>query len=464
MSFSTLIFIAFFLPCFLLVFRLASRYPGADGQRTKHVLLIFSLAFYLFSGLGGLLILLLCALTGWLGGRLLQRSPRPRQAFFLVIALLLAILAFFKYAGFYLPVTMPLGLSFYIFKIISYTADIYTGKAEAEKDFKTFLLYVVCFHHVAQGPILRYEPFRQGLENPVRSSENLAAGIVRFSLGLAKKVILADQMGSLTAALLPLSGDMGATPTLGIWMGSLLFSLQMYLDFSAYTDMALGLGQMAGLIYPENFDYPYCATSIRQFWRKWHISLSFFFRDYVYIPLGGNRKGKGRTFLNLLIVWLLTGIWHGATWNFILWGLYYFLIISLENLLERHPLRLPAAFRHVYVIFVFNLGWILFRFTDLPRLGQVLKGFFGISGQAGFSSQLIATTLYNNIFIMAAAVLCCTPLPGLLWKKLEKFGNKRGWSRDVLEGGRVIICMAALILAVIIMAGSHFQPFLYNNF
>ena len=464
MPFSSLIFVGLFLPLSLLALWLAARFSGENHEPANCALLLFSLIFTLFAGLGGLLILLGTTLLGWLGGRGIEKSPQPRKALCLTLALLIGILAFFKYAGLALSLPVTLGISFYIFKIISYEADIYRKKIPAERNFLHFLLYVICFHHISQGPILRYDSFKQDLLSRRITPDAVAAGIMRFSLGLAKKVILADQMGTLTNTVFPLSENGSGIPTLGIWLGSLLFSLQMYLDFSAYTDMALGLGKIAGFTYPENFDYPYCAPSVKQFWRRWHMSLSFFFRDYVYIPLGGNRKGKARTSLNLLIVWLLTGIWHGPTWNFLLWGLYYFLFISLENLTERLPFRLPGLLRHIYVIFVFNLGWLLFRITDLKLLGKALRGFFGFTSPAGFSSPLITTLLGNNIFILMAAVLACTPLWKGLGQKAEAWAASREGAQGLLAAGRILLCAAALILSVIIMAGSSYQPFLYNNF
>lgn len=461
MSFSTLIFTVCFLPIFLIVNQIVLTRTDGNIRYQNRVLLIFSVVFYLFAGLGGLLILLLCTAITWYGAKQIEKT-RSAAMLWITIAMLIAVLAFFKYAGFFITVTMPLGLSFYIFKLISYTVDVYKEKCEAEDDVRDFLLYVVCFHHISQGPIVRYADMKAGMVHRRISTANMAAGIYRFSLGLAKKVILADQMGKLADTLLPMTEDIAKMPVTGIWLGSIVFSLQMYLDFSAYMDMAIGLGQMAGFIYPENFDYPYCADSIKTFWRKWHITLSFFFRDYVYIPLGGNRKGSMRTKVNLLIVWLLTGIWHGATWNFVIWGLYYFIFISIENSLNSNGIHIPKVLSHIYVVFVFNLGWLIFRFSDFKQLGQALKGFFGFGD--GFSSQVISVTLQNNIFILIIAILACTPLFRNIRKAIERMIKDREMSAGIVYGWKTIVSFAALIVGVIFMAGSGYQPFLYNAF
>ncbi len=466
MSFSTLIFTVCFLPIFLITDHIVMTKTDGNVRHENRVLLIFSLIFYLFGGVAGLLILITCTLIAWIAGRqiAMQQGGGRKTVLIVAVVMLIAVLAFFKYAGLLtsLSVAMPLGLSFYIFKLISYVADVYTGKCESEDDLRDFLLYTVCFHHISQGPIVRYGEVKPAMIRRKISTANMAAGIYRFSLGLAKKVILADQMGTLANTFLPMTEDIANMPTLGIWMGSIFFSLQMYLDFSAYTDMAIGLGQMSGFLYPENFDYPYCSDSIKVFWRKWHITLSFFFRDYVYIPLGGNRKGSMRTKINLLIVWLLTGIWHGATWNFVIWGFYYFVFISIENGLGERFKRIPAAIRHIYVVFVFNLGWLIFRFSDFSLLGKALKGFFGFG--KGFTTQAVSVTLQNNLFVIIIAILVCTPIFRNLRKAGERFVRDREMSAGIVYGWKTVASMACLVVSVILMAGSSYQPFLYDQF
>lgn len=372
MSFSSLIFIALFLPVFMIASVLAR-----GNQRKNLVLLLFSLIFYAFAGLTKLALLLMVTMLAWFSGQRIGRalqfaasenpdyqegdddfqSPdaerirvegqrRARAWLILALVLLIAVLLFYKLAGpicrslfltnaddldagggattgmaaailaYVRNIGLPLGISFYIFKLISYVADVYTKKTEPG-DFFHVLLYTVTFHQVAQGPITRFGEMAEEMDHRRADAEDLVEGLWRFMVGLAKKTVLADHLGTLAETFLPLAGNTTFSVG-GAYLGALCYMLQLYLDFSAYSDMALGLGRMIGFHYPENFNYPYIAVSVRDFWRRWHISLSRFFRDYVYIPLGGNRVSTGRLMLNLLAVWALTGFWHGSSWNFIL--------------------------------------------------------------------------------------------------------------------------------------------------
>ena len=377
MSFSSLIFTALFLPLFLLIYYIV---PGI--RQKNRVLLLASLLFYAFSGVRYLILLLVMAVLAWALGRKISieaakqslyvaafhpsppedqndqnnaeacrqqsSSGHPKSWLCIATAIFLGVLIIFKYTGFFVRtaaevtgnvfavpnIVLPLGISFYTFKLISYVADIYSGQIAAQP-LPEVLLYTVNFHQIAQGPIVRYGEMEDALNNRTMSTEQFSDGAFRFIVGLAKKTILADHLGELAAGFLPLSLE-GLSPSMeAAWLGSICYMLELYLDFSAYTDMAIGLGEMIGFEYPENFNYPYAATSVRDFWRRWHITLSSFFRDYVYIPLGGSRVSFGRLLFNLLVVWFLTGFWHGASWNFILWGLYYFIFIALENLVRR---------------------------------------------------------------------------------------------------------------------------------
>lgn len=474
MSFSSLIFTAFFLPVFMIVYLLVS-----GNARKNVVLLLFSLIFYAFAGLSSLLLLLGMAVIAWaLGqqiGKALQfaasanpdyqegdddfQSPlaeqlretgQKRAKLWLLIALVLltGVLLLFKCAApfcraflgsnagaqstgagtatgvgsslstFFLSIGLPLGMSFYIFKLISYVVDVYTGKT-APGDFFHVLLYTVCFHQVTQGPITRYGAMAEEMEQRSCTAEDIAEGAWRFTVGLAKKTVLADHLGTLAESFLPLAGNTSFSVG-GAYLGSLCYMLQLYLDFSAYSDMALGLGRMIGFHYPENFNYPYIAGSVRDFWRRWHISLSRFFRDYVYIPLGGNRVSTGRLLLNLLVVWALTGFWHGSSWNFILWGLYYFIFIALEDLLKKKGTmpRAVQALGHVYTLLVVFFGWVLFRFSDMHVLGDVLRTLLFCSDRAGIdTSELL--TLRSNLFFLLFALLACTPAGKCLAAKLR---------------------------------------------
>lgn len=484
MSFSSLIFIALFLPVFMIASVLVR-----GNQRKNLLLLLFSQIFYAFAGLSNLALLLVMTTLAWfLGqriGRALQfaasenpdyqegdddfQSPdaertrvegqkHARAWLILALVLLIAVLLFYKLAGpicrslfltnagdldagagattgaaaaiyaYFRNIGLPLGISFYIFKLISYIADVYTKKT-APGDFLHVLLYTVTFHQVAQGPITRYAEMAEEMDHRSADAEDLAEGLWRFTVGLAKKTVLADHLGTLAETFLPLTGNTTFSVG-GAYLGALCYMLQLYLDFSAYSDMALGLGRMIGFHYPENFNYPYIAVSVRDFWRRWHISLSRFFRDYVYIPLGGNRVSTGRLLLNLLAVWALTGFWHGSSWNFILWGLYYFVFIAIENFvkkfrnaqaLRRSPLtQFTRALGHLYTLIVVFFGWVLFRFSDFQVLREVLRTMFFLSGRATVDAAELLT-LRSNLFFLIFSIIACTPLGARLAAKLRGF-------------------------------------------
>lgn len=509
MSFSSLIFIALFLPVFMIGSVLVR-----GNQRKNLLLLLFSLIFYAFAGLSNLALLLVTATLAWFSGQRIGRalrfaasenpdyqegddvfqSPdaertrvegqkRARAWLILALVLLIAVLLFYKLAGplcrslfpanagagdagggattgaasailaYFRNIGLPLGISFYIFKLISYVADVYTKKT-APGDFFHVLLYTVTFHQVSQGPITRYAEMAEEMDHRSCSAEDLAEGLWRFTVGLAKKTVLADHLGTLAETFLPLAGNTGFSVG-GAYLGALCYMLQLYLDFSAYSDMALGLGWMIGFHYPENFNYPYIAVSVRDFWRRWHISLSRFFRDYVYIPLGGNRVSTGRLLLNLLAVWALTGFWHGSSWNFILWGLYYFVFIAIENFVKKFqkaktadvsgstaavadpnsaadtkrnaqaPRRSPLtplthAFGHIYTLIVVFFGWVLFRFSDFQVLREVLRTMFFLSGRATVDAAELLT-LRSNLFFLIFSIIACTPLGARLAAKLRGF-------------------------------------------
>lgn len=524
MSFSSLIFIALFLPVFMIASVLVR-----GNQRKNLLLLLFSLLFYAFAGLSNLALLLVMATLAWFSGQRIGRalqfaasenpdyqegddvfqSPdaertrvegqkRARAWLILALVLLIAVLLCYKLAvpigrhffpanagdldagagattgtaaaiyAYFRNIGLPLGISFYIFKLISYVADVYTKKT-APGDFFHVLLYTVTFHQVAQGPITRYAEMAAEMDQRRCSAEDLAEGLWRFSVGLAKKTVLADHLGTLAETFLPLAGNTTFSVG-GAYLGALCYMLQLYLDFSAYSDMALGLGRMIGFHYPENFNYPYIAVSVRDFWRRWHISLSRFFRDYVYIPLGGNRVSTGRLLLNLLAVWALTGFWHGSSWNFLLWGLYYFVFIAIENFVKkfqkakaaatdvssgtetrpavmestaaadpdataaakrvaqaprRSPLALlTRALGHVYTLIVVFFGWVLFRFSDFQVLCEVLRTMFFVSGRATVDAAELLT-LRSNLFFLIFSIIACTPLGARLAAKLRSFYDAR---------------------------------------
>jgi alginate O-acetyltransferase complex protein AlgI len=476
MSFSSLFFICFFLPVFCLFY-----FRQKDIERKNQVLLIFSLIFYTFGGLRYLLLLFAMTAAGWYGALRIRDAADARQRRFrliLSVAVLLGALGFFKYTGFFLgtldflfrqdwpvlQIALPLGISFYTFKLISYLADVYRNDTEAQQSYWLLLLYTGLFHHCTAGPIVRYGEIRQELTGRRISADLLIAGIFRFCTGLAKKTILADHCGALAETLLPVSGNLSAVPASGVWLGSLFYMLQIYLDFSAYSDMAIGLGWMIGFHYKENFNYPYLAASVRDFWRRWHISLSTFFRDYVYIPLGGSRTDGRRLVRNLLVVWALTGLWHGASWNYILWGLYYFLFIVLENRRRRKQARpLPAIPAHLVTLVIVFVGWIFFRFEDLASLGTVLRGLLGLNGNGAFSPAA-ALVLKNNLFFLAAALIAVTPAAAVLCRSLAARLEKDGITPALLSVARIATALLLLFLSILALAGSSYTPFLYHQF
>ncbi len=452
-----------------------------SGEAQNRTLLIFSLIFYCWGGLRYLILLLIMTAVGFFMGRTIEHKQTPAEKkpwLILSAAVFIAVLGIFKYTGFFLGtlgsllnqdwnvirLALPLGISFYTFKLISYVADVYTGKCAAADSYWNLLLYTSIFHQSVQGPIERYTDMAPQIQARKATLKNLVDGLTRFCAGLAKKAVLANHCGSLAASLLPLSSEAGTVPVTGVWLGSLCYMLQIYLDFSAYSDMALGLGQMIGFQYKENFNYPYVAVSIKDFWRRWHISLSSFFRDYVYIPLGGSRCSKSRTMLNLLVVWALTGLWHGASWNYILWGLFYFVFITLENLYNaRGGRKLPAALGHIYTLLVVFVGWILFRFEDFSQLGMALKGLIGLNG-AGFTSAAIGVVLKNNIFFLAVSIFACMPIAAQQAAKLNTRLNRRIQNVSKAMLLRIAFCVLMIAISIFALIGNSYTPFLYNQF
>ncbi len=491
MSFSTLIFIAAFLPLFLFFYFLV---PGIRNK--NRVLLLFSLIFYSFAGLGCLLLLLALGVLSWYIGGQIEKAMAEEEAVLLPgkdgelpekkkpgrrarrwlqggIALLLLVLIFFKYTGLLLgtlrlpapKLLLPLGISFYIFRLISYLADVYKKRIAAQPLFET-LLYTVNFQVIGQGPIVGFPALTGQLAQRQHTLDGFLLGLGRFLVGLAKKCLLADHLGELCESFLPLGFLSGGEATvLGAWLGGLCYMLQLYLDFAAYSDMALGLGQICDFTYPENFNYPYMAVSIRDFWRRWHISLSSFFRDYVYIPLGGNRVRFGRLCLNLLAVWSLTGIWHGASWSFLLWGWYYFLLILLENLLqkgpaalrelpEKLPQRLRSALQHGLTLLLVYFGWVLFRFSDFASLKGAVLLMLG-QGNA-FGSAQVSLLLKNNLFFLILSLTAVTPVWKLLSDTIRNAADRRIQLRlrNRSNAGRVIESGAFEVKPETIASGS----------
>ena len=459
MIFSSLVFLYAFLPLNLIFYFICK-----NQTYRNWVLIIFSLFFYAWGEPVWISLLIVNALINYMLALTVEKYQglwQSKAALISSIIVSLVFLGFFKYwdflvqninqlVGISLPfhsLGLPIGISFYTFKAISYIVDIYRGEVPAQKSFSKFLLYLSLFHQLVAGPIIRYKDIATAIDHRVHSLSLFNEGINRFVTGLAKKVILANTAGD-TAEIF-LNGDLSTLPVLGAWFGITLFAMQLYFDFSAYSDMAIGLGKMFGFNYKENFNYPYISRSASEFWRRWHISLGSFFKDYVYIPLGGNRKFYLR---NLFVVWFLTGLWHGASWNFVLWGLYFGLLIALErfflsNILE----KLPRWISHAYLIMAVLISWVFFYYPDLQSTGEFFKAMFGFGSRELVNTQL-SIYFSNNLFFFIIALLACTPITKVLGKS------------ETLRKLRPSLNFVLLALATIMLVGKSYSPFLYFNF
>lgn len=452
-------------------------------EKKNVVLLVSSLIFYAWGGPKYLLLLLLMAFISWFSALQIHRFRESlllkRLCLILGVGLSLALLGYFKYAGFFLEnlqkitgfpeaipeIVLPIGISFYTFQLISYVVDVYWGNVKPQRRYWLILLYCSLFHQCIAGPIVRYKDVAREIEHRKPRIPEIGRGINRFTIGLVKKAVFANSCAEIADMMLP-EGIMNFTsvPALCLWLGALMYMLQIYLDFSAYSDMAIGMGLMVGFHYKENFNYPYISNTVTEFWRRWHISLSSFFRDYVYIPLGGNRKGSRRTIINLFIVWALTGLWHGSSWNFVFWGLYYFIFLVLEKkVLLKKLEKLPGFVGHIYAMAVVYFGWIIFKFTDLSYLGHMLKGMFGLNHN-GFVNLEVVMTFKNNIFFIIVAVIACTPLA----KELYKWMCRKCKTVVIFKYLRRIIEIAGpvllLLVATMALVGNSYNPFLYFQF
>lgn len=429
-------------------------------------------------------------------------QPGNKKSLILPVAVNLAVLAIFKYLDFFLGIfgvhtaegglllgllrsmtqglnkigfsfgevktALPIGLSFYVFQVISYLADVYKGKIPAETSFQKLLLYLTMFPKMAQGPITRYEQLEPQLEDRRTTPRAAFEGAQRFVFGLGKKVLLADYAGKVVSSM-ALDGSAGTF--VGAWLSALMFMFQIYFDFSGYTDMAIGLGRIFGFRYAENFNLPYTSSSITDFWRRWHMTLGSFFRDYVYIPLGGNRRGKARQILNLFVVWALTGLWHGAAWNFVLWGLYFFVLLAIEKQIQPVLERWPKFLRILLTMFLVLIGWVIFSHTNLKELGAALAAMFG--GGTSFAGSGAGTRLANSLPLLILCLLGASPVPrfmGLIWSGLldmnrkERRRNAVTAKKLVYLGGILLVMVLLLWLCTVSMVGSTSAPSIYASF
>lgn len=472
MVFSNLFFIYLFLPLNLILY-----YAVPNKTWKNVVLLLFSLFFYSWGEPVWVFLLMLTAFLDYTWAKCIEyfnlTGQQRRKKIALIASLVfdLGMLGVFKYSGFVveninlltglsLPVpqiALPIGISFYTFQTISYVLDVYRGQVAAQKRYYKYLMYLSSYHQLVAGPIVRYSDVAAEIENRTVSAQDFSEGITRFCLGLTKKVVVANVAGSLAGNYL--DANLASLSVAGAWFGVLLYTLQIYYDFSAYSDMAIGLGRMFGFHYHQNFNYPYIAKSVTEFWRRWHISLSSFFRDYVYIPLGGKYRHQ---IFNICVVWFLTGLWHGASWNFILWGVFYGALLIVEKLgLLKVLEKIPSVFSHLYLLFLTLIGWTIFYTTDLGKLGGYFGVMFGLSGNA-LSDPQLSITFMNNLFWLVAAVLFCMPITQLVkrWAQAQRSEGVRAGISIV----NAIMNVMLLFVCTAMLVGDSYNPFLYFRF
>lgn len=471
MTFSSLTFTTLFFPAVLILYFICTDLRWRNG-----VLLVASLIFYSWGEPIWVLAMIGSTAINYVAAMLIDRasSPRLRKTALVVgAAASLAVLFYFKYAAFLvnsvtslfgvsfsIPVLeLPIGISFYTFQVLTYTVDVYRGKSPVQRDPFKLMLYVSCFPQLIAGPIVQYSDVAVMLDERESTLDGFTEGMKRFAVGLSKKVLLANVCGLIIEELPSAAGASGMS-VLGAWYISVLYSLQLYFDFSGYSDMAIGMGRIFGFTYKENFNYPYISKSASEFWRRWHISLGSFFRDYVYIPLGGNRRGRARTALNLAIVWALTGLWHGASWNFVIWGLYYGVLIILEKLvLADFREKLPGAAQHIAALFLIIVGWTVFYYTDMGCLGKHLGAMFGI-GAAGLSDPVTMAVIRKYTVLPLIAAIASLPILPRLKAWLGKHEKLEG-AADIVS----LVCLTALmLLSMIFIVGQSYNPFIYFRF
>lgn len=446
MVFSSILFLFRFLPIFFIVYY-------AAPKRMRNLVLFFgSLIFYAWGEPVYVVLMLFSTLSDYIHGRLIERFRGKRSAkilLFTSVVINLGLLGFFKYSGLNLP--LPSGISFYTFQTMSYTIDVYRGEVAAQRNFLDFGMFVSMFPQLIAGPIVKYKTVAGELKERNVPLSVQAKGAERFVIGLGKKVLLANNIGLLFTEI---AGYDAANLTgLSAWMGIVAYAFQIYFDFSGYSDMAIGLGQIMGFHFPENFNYPYIATSITDFWRRWHISLGSWFRDYVYIPLGGNRKGLPRQLLNILIVWALTGIWHGAGLNFLLWGIWFAAFLALEKIfLGEWLTRIPKFFGWFYSMAVVLLGWCFFSLEQSNKILLFIKAMFGF-GNAGFADNNSLYLLHNYIILFLVLAAGATP-----WLK----NAVKRWEESVLL--KNLFLAAVLLLSIAGIVDASYNPFLYFRF
>ena len=463
MLFSGIPFLFYFLPCVLLVYFIVPQ----KGRNA--VLLAASLFFYGWGEPKFLLFMVFSIVQGYVFARLIGRGRRKKLFLTLSLVLSFALLGYCKYADFFienfnavtglslplLKIALPIGISFYTFQIASYEIDVYRGDVAAQHNFIDFAAYVAMFPQLIAGPIVRYRDIAPQLKERTHSLEAAASGASRFAVGLGKKVLVANVLAQLVSAY-KASAEQTA---LYAWLYAIAFTLQIYFDFSGYSDMAIGLGRIFGFTFPENFRYPYIAKSITEFWRRWHMSLGTWFRDYLYIPLGGSRCSRIRHIFNILVVWMATGFWHGAAWNFVFWGLFYAVLLMAEKFFLLPALKKGRVLPHVYVLLAVTLGFVLFDAASLKDALHQLGTLFGAGTASGLGTEAVYM-LRSYSVVLALAVLGATPLPAMFWKKAQE----AKFLAPVLTIAEPLCTFALLALCTAFLVDGSFNPFLYFRF
>ena len=463
MLFTSISFLYYFLPLVIIA------YFAVPKKAKNFILLVASMLFYFYGEPKYIFLMLAEILIAYVGAIFIDKY-KSKTILTLVIAIHVTLLCVFKYTDFIitnintifntnialLSLALPIGISFYTFQIISYEVDVYKGKVKLQKSLLKLATYVSLFPQLIAGPIVRYETIEKELNDRKYSFENFAYGVRRFVVGLAKKVLVANMLGELCNAFTGTDDK----SVIFYWIFAIGYMLQIYFDFSAYSDMAIGLGRMFGFHFLENFNYPYISKSITEFWRRWHISLSTWFRDYVYIPLGGNRKGTKRLIINILIVWALTGIWHGASWNFVIWGVMFGVILIIEKLwLGKYIEKMPNVLKRVYVLFIVMLSFIIFNSNNMTEAYRKIVGLFGANGESFINNYTICY-LKNYFVVLIIAIIGATPL---LKNVIEKLKQKELFNKiiNVLEPICIVII---LIIVTAYLVDNSYNPFLYFRF
>lgn len=465
MVFSSFTFLFIFLPLVLLTYFLAKK-----RQYRNIVLLVFSLIFYAWGEPVYVLLMLLSIIVNYFIALKIERRKKGKKKWMIMDVIFnLGIIGFFKYGNFMIQninsifhsniremnLALPIGISFYTFQVLSYVIDVYRKTVPAQKSMVNLGMYVTLFPQLIAGPIVRYETVAEEIENRKENFNEVVEGLKRFFIGLGKKVLIANQMALIADTIY--GGDLEVTGTIALWLAAISYTLQIYFDFSGYSDMAIGLGRMFGFHFLENFNYPYIAKSITDFWRRWHISLSTWFRDYVYIPLGGNRVNKLKWLRNILVVWLLTGLWHGASWNFILWGVYYGVILIIEKVfLGKLIEKLPKVLQHIYALFFIIIGWVIFRVEDFSQMGIVLQKMFVWQASGIVDNIILNFDIFSSLPYILVGIIGSIPL-------LANIREKRR-ETTTYQVASSIWSFGVFILSICFLLVATYNPFIYFRF